>query len=149
MTSFPSWNSHLQQQYITPPTCFTNPPNQHFDQIQNQHVYPYEQQCQSQFGYEACQAQGYAGCEGSQEENADLLEQIQKMEVNMVQSRAQAQMKAFRIGCRAPCPWVGPFPRHYNPQEKLDFMITTLPLLAKWTEGIKVYERSIQQPCQQ
>ncbi|KAH9306884.1 hypothetical protein KI387_011288, partial [Taxus chinensis] len=72
MNSFPSWNSHLQQQYITPPTCFTNPPNQH--------VYPYEQQCQSQFGYEACQAQGYASCEGSQEENTDLLEQIQKME---------------------------------------------------------------------
>ncbi|KAH9306713.1 hypothetical protein KI387_011117, partial [Taxus chinensis] len=141
MNSFPSWNSYLQQHYITPPTCFTNPPNQH--------VYQYEKQCQSQFGYEACQAQGYVGCEGSQEENADLQEQIQKMEVNMVQSRAQAQMKAFRIGCRAPCPWVGPFPRHYSPQEKLDFVITTLPLLAKWTEGIKVYERSIQQPCQQ
>ncbi|KAH9320352.1 hypothetical protein KI387_043948 [Taxus chinensis] len=70
------------------------------------------------------------------------------MEANMVQSRAQAQMKAFGIGCRSPCPWVGPFPRHYSPQEKLDFMIATLPLLAKWIEEIEVYERSIQQPCQ-
>ena len=66
----------------------------------------------------------------------------------MVQSRAQAQMKAFGISYGAPCPWVGPFPRHYSPQEKLDFMIATLPLLAKWIEEIEVYERSIQQPCQ-
>ncbi|KAH9311580.1 hypothetical protein KI387_026615, partial [Taxus chinensis] len=70
------------------------------------------------------------------------------MEVNIVQSRAQAQMKAFGIGCRAPCPWVGPFPRHYSPQEKQDFMIAMMPLLAKWIEEIEVYERSIQQPCQ-
>ncbi|KAH9330552.1 hypothetical protein KI387_002660, partial [Taxus chinensis] len=64
------------------------------------------------------------------------------MEANMVQSRATTQMKAFRIGCRAPCPWEGPFPRHYSPQEKLDFMIEMLPLLAKWTEGIEAYEKS-------
>ncbi|KAH9296551.1 hypothetical protein KI387_040139, partial [Taxus chinensis] len=109
---------------------------QHFDQIQNQYAYPYEQ-CQNQFGYEAHQAQGYTYDEGSQEESVDLLEKIQKMEVGMVQSRAQAQMKAFQIGFRAPCPWGGPFPRHYSPQEKLDFMIEMLPQLAQWTLEIE------------
>ncbi|KAH9289695.1 hypothetical protein KI387_033812, partial [Taxus chinensis] len=117
--------------------------------IQDQYAYPYEQQCQSQFGYGAFQEQGCAYNEDHQIQDAGLLEKIQKMEVNIVQSRAQAQMRAFGIGCGAPCPWVGPFPSHYSPQEKLDFMIATLPLLAKWIEEIEVYERSIQQPCQQ
>ncbi|KAH9323819.1 hypothetical protein KI387_018458, partial [Taxus chinensis] len=116
--------------------------------IQDQYAYPYEQQCQSQFGYGAFQEQEYAYNEDHQIQDAGLLEKIQKMEVNIVQSRAQAQMRAFGIGSGAPCPWVGPFPRHYSPQEKLDFMIATLPLLAKWIEEIEVYERSIQQPCQ-
>ncbi|KAH9312613.1 hypothetical protein KI387_027648, partial [Taxus chinensis] len=127
--------------YIPPPTRFTNPPDQH--------AYSYEQQCQSQFGYGAFQEQGCAYNEDHQIQDAGLLEKIQKMEEGMVQSRAQAQMRAFGIGCEAPCPWVGPFPSHYSPQEKLDFMIATLPLLAKWIEEIEVYERSIQQPCQQ
>ena len=84
MTSFPSWNSHQQQQYITPPTCFTNPPNQHFEQIQDQYAYPYEQLCQSQFGYGAFQEQGCAYNEDHQIQDAGLLEKIQKMEVKMV-----------------------------------------------------------------
>ncbi|KAH9287497.1 hypothetical protein KI387_031614, partial [Taxus chinensis] len=104
--------------------------------------------CQSQFGYGAFQEQEYAYNEDNQMQDAGLLEKIQKMEVNIVQSRAQAQMKAFGIGYGAPCPWVGPFPRHYSPQEKLDFMIAMMPLLANWIEEIEVYERSIQQPCQ-
>ncbi|KAH9291037.1 hypothetical protein KI387_044166 [Taxus chinensis] len=141
MTSFPSWNSHFQQQQcFPPPTRFTNPPDQH--------AYSYEQQCQIQFGNGAFQEQEYAYNEDHQMQDVGLLEKIQNMEVKIVQSRAQAQMKAFGIGCGAPYPWVGPFPRHYSPQEKLDFMIATLPLLAKWIEGIEVYERSIQQPCQ-
>ncbi|KAH9310313.1 hypothetical protein KI387_044718, partial [Taxus chinensis] len=106
-----------------------------------QHAYSYEQQCQSQFGYEASQEQEYAYNEDHQIQDAGLLEKIQKMEVGMVQFRAQAQMRAFGIGCEAPCPWVRPFPSHYSPQEKLDFMIATLPLLAKWIEEIEVYER--------
>ncbi|KAH9295948.1 hypothetical protein KI387_039536, partial [Taxus chinensis] len=57
-------------------------------------------------------------------------------------------MKAFEIGCRAPCPWEGPFPRHYNPQEKLDFMVEMLPQLAQWTEEIEAYEFGARKPCQ-
>ncbi|KAH9331805.1 hypothetical protein KI387_003913, partial [Taxus chinensis] len=81
-------------------------------------------------------------------EDAGLLEKIQKMEASMVQSRAIAQMKAFKIGCRAPCPWEGPFPRHYIPQEKLDFMVEVLPQLTHWIEDIESYEKSARQPCQ-
>ncbi|KAH9290566.1 hypothetical protein KI387_034683, partial [Taxus chinensis] len=73
---------------------------------------------------------------------------IQKMEADMVQSRGIAQMKAFKIGCRAPFPWEGPFPRHYNPQEKLDFMVEMLPQLTQWTEEIEAYELELRQPCQ-
>ncbi|KAH9322726.1 hypothetical protein KI387_017365, partial [Taxus chinensis] len=91
---------------------------------------------------------GYANNEENQMQDVGLLEKIQKMEIGMVQSRATAQMKAFRIGCRAPCPWEGPFPRHYSPQEKLDFIIEMLPQLAQWTEEIEAYEQSLNQPCQ-
>ncbi|KAH9297264.1 hypothetical protein KI387_028946, partial [Taxus chinensis] len=116
--------------------------------IQDQYAYPYEQQCQIQFGYGAFQEQEYAYNEDHQIQDASLLEKIQKMEVKMVQSRETTQMRAFRIGCRTPCPWGGPFPRHFSPQEKLDFMMNMLSLLANWIEEIEVYERSIQQPCQ-
>ncbi|KAH9289616.1 hypothetical protein KI387_033733, partial [Taxus chinensis] len=68
------------------------------------------------------------------------------MEAGMVQSRATTQMKAFKIGFRAPCPWVGPFPRHYSPQEKLDFMVEMLPQLAQWTEEIEAYELGVRKP---
>ncbi|KAH9319790.1 hypothetical protein KI387_021559, partial [Taxus chinensis] len=70
------------------------------------------------------------------------------MEVNMLQSRATSQMKAFRIGCRAPCLRFGPFPRHYSPQEKLDFMVEVLPQLTQWIEDIEAYEKIARQPCQ-
>ncbi|KAH9315817.1 hypothetical protein KI387_024444, partial [Taxus chinensis] len=113
---------------------------QHYDQIQNNHAYPYEQ-CQNQFGYGAYQEQGYAYNDNSYMEMLDLLEKIQRMEAGMVQSRATIQMKAFRIGYRAPCPWEGPFPRHYSPQEKLEFMVEMLPQLAQWTEDIEAYEK--------
>ncbi|KAH9288959.1 hypothetical protein KI387_033076, partial [Taxus chinensis] len=69
------------------------------------------------------------------------------MESNMVQSRAIPQIKVFKIGCRVPCPWEGPFPRHYSPQQKMEFMIGMLPLLEKWTKGIEAYEKSVKQPC--
>ncbi|KAH9313719.1 hypothetical protein KI387_022346, partial [Taxus chinensis] len=70
------------------------------------------------------------------------------MEIGMVQSRATARIKAFRIGCMVPCPWEGPFPRHYNPQEKLDFMVEVFPKLTQWIEYIGAYEKSVGQPCQ-
>ncbi|KAH9295492.1 hypothetical protein KI387_039080, partial [Taxus chinensis] len=81
-------------------------------------------------------------------QDAGLLEKIQKMEVGMVQSRGITQMKAFKIGCRAPCPWEGPFPRHYSPQEKLEFMVEVFPQLTQWIEDIEAYEKSVRQPCQ-
>ncbi|KAH9328192.1 hypothetical protein KI387_000300, partial [Taxus chinensis] len=120
----------------------------HFEQIQNQHAYPYEQQCQNQFGYGAFQEQEYAYNENNQMQDASLLEKIQKMEVKMVQSRATAQMRAFRIGYRTPCPWGGPFPRHFSPQEKLDFMMKMLPQLTQWTAEIEAYTLVVEQPCQ-
>ncbi|KAH9299922.1 hypothetical protein KI387_044618, partial [Taxus chinensis] len=148
MTSFPSWNSHLQQQqYISPPTCFTTPSNQHFDQIQDQHAYPYEQY-QNQFGCEAYQEQGYACNEDNQIEDADFVEKIQKMEAKMVQSRETTQMKAFRIGCKNPCPWGGPFPRHFIPQEKLEFMMEMVLQFVQWIVEIEAYKLCVQQPCQ-
>ncbi|KAH9289166.1 hypothetical protein KI387_033283, partial [Taxus chinensis] len=70
------------------------------------------------------------------------------MEAKMVQSRATTQMKAFRIGCRTPCPWGGPFPRHFSPQEKLDFMMEMLPQLTQWTIEIEAYKLGAEQPCQ-
>ncbi|KAH9304534.1 hypothetical protein KI387_008938, partial [Taxus chinensis] len=97
--------------------------------------------CQNQFGYGDFQEQGYANNQDNQMQDVGLLEKIQKMEIGMVQSRAIAQMKAFRIGCRTPCPWEGPFPRHYNPQEKLNFIIEMLPQLPQRTEEIEAYEQ--------
>ncbi|KAH9299580.1 hypothetical protein KI387_031262, partial [Taxus chinensis] len=57
-------------------------------------------------------------------------------------------MKAFKIGYREPCPWGGHFPRHYIPQEKLEFMVEILPQLAQWIEEIEAYELESRQPCQ-
>ncbi|KAH9324876.1 hypothetical protein KI387_005054, partial [Taxus chinensis] len=57
-------------------------------------------------------------------------------------------MMDFKIGCTAPCPWEGPFPRNYSPREKLDFMIGMLPQLTQWTKEIEAYELGTKQPCQ-
>ncbi|KAH9314710.1 hypothetical protein KI387_023337, partial [Taxus chinensis] len=111
------------------------------------YAYPYEQG-QSHFGHGAYQEQGDAYNGDNYVENVGLLEKIQKMEAGMVQSRGIAQMKAFKIGCRAPCPWEDPFPRHYSPQEKLGFMVEVLPQLTQWIEDIEAYEQSVRQPCQ-
>ncbi|KAH9319940.1 hypothetical protein KI387_021709, partial [Taxus chinensis] len=94
------------------------------------------------------QGQGDAYDGDSYAEDVGLLEKIQKMETDMVKSRAKTQMMAFRIGCRAPYPWEGHFPRDYSPQEKLDFMVEMLPQLTQWTEEIGAYELESKQPCQ-
>ncbi|KAH9320400.1 hypothetical protein KI387_044500, partial [Taxus chinensis] len=120
---------------------------QHYNQIHDHYAYPYEK-CQNQFDYEAYQEQADAYDGDNYVEDVVLLEKIQKMEADMVQLRETVQMRAFSIGCRAPCPWEGPFPRHYSPQEKLDFMIEMLPQLAQWTVEIGAYEKSVGQPCQ-
>ncbi|KAH9322835.1 hypothetical protein KI387_017474, partial [Taxus chinensis] len=61
---------------------------------------------------------------------------------------AKTQMKAFRIGFRAPCSWDSLVLSHHNPQEKLNFMVEVLPHLTQWIEEIEAYELDLSQPCQ-
>ncbi|KAH9311762.1 hypothetical protein KI387_026797, partial [Taxus chinensis] len=83
----------------------------------------------------------YAYDDKNKMEDDGLLEKTQRIEAGMVQTQAMTQMKAFKIGCRAPCPWEGPFPRHYSSQEKLDFMVEMMPQIIQWIEGIETYEK--------
>ncbi|KAH9331525.1 hypothetical protein KI387_003633, partial [Taxus chinensis] len=101
--------------------------------------------CQNQIDYEAYQGQGDAYDGDSYAEDVGLLEKIPKMKAGMVQLRETAQMWAFIISYRVPCPWEGPFPRHDIPQEKLDFMVKVLPQLTRWAEEIGAYEKSVRQ----